>query len=85
MSEAEYEIDDVVRANIEGRVIEVRRNGQGEQVVVEYYDNEGDLRRRALWTTEIEPVVDDESAAPAVAMAAPIPRIAEVIPLRRAA
>ncbi|CAH1656880.1 hypothetical protein CHELA1G11_11186 [Hyphomicrobiales bacterium] len=85
MSEAEYEIGDYVRANIEGRVIEVRRNSQGEQVVVEYDDNEGDLRRRALWTTEIEPADEDESTAPAVAMAAPIPRIAEVIPIRRAA
>lgn len=82
MSEAEYEIDDVVRANIEGRVIEVRRNGQGEQVVVEYYDNEGDLRRRALWTTEIEPADDEDGDEPEDA---PVPHIAEVIPFRRSA
>ena len=59
-----FEVDDYVRANIEGRVIETRQNERGEQVVVEYIDNDGIIRKRALWTTEIEPADEDDDPAP---------------------
>jgi len=59
-----FEVDDYVRANIEGRVIETRQNERGEQVVVEYVDNDGIIRKRALWTTEIEPADEDDDPAP---------------------
>jgi hypothetical protein len=55
-----FEVDDYVRANIEGRVIETRQNERGEQVVVEYIDNDGIIRKRALWITEIEPADEDD-------------------------